>query len=142
MLQIIKNFFINLGNIFKGPRTILYPAERIILPEGTRGLPRLRLNLDTLEIICSGCGTCARVCPEGCIEVKATVNEHERRSLDEISLDLSRCIFCGNCAEYCELKAIEMSYKYQLSEYELGSLKLEELELTKQADYPVEDFWA
>lgn len=142
MIQILKNFFLNLGNVFKGPKTILYPTERIILPEGSRGLPRLKLDLDTLEVICNGCGICAKVCPEGCIEVKTITDEEGRKSLDEISLDLSKCIFCGNCAEYCELKAIEMSYKYQLSEYEISSLKLEDLELTRQADYPIEDFWS
>lgn len=142
MLRLIKNFFINLGDIFRGPRTVLYPTEKIIIPEGSRGVPRLRLDLDTLEIICTGCGLCEKICPEKCIEVKKYVDDDGRESLGEFYLDLSKCIFCGNCIEYCSLDAIEMSYRYQLAEYDIESLKLEKLDLVKQADYSTRDFWS
>lgn len=142
MLRLIKNFFINLGDIFRRPRTVLYPTEKIIIPEGSRGVPRLRLDLDTLEIICTGCGLCEKICPEKCIEVKKYVDDDGKESLGEFYLDLSKCIFCGNCVEYCSLDAIEMSYRYQLAEYDIESLKLEKLDLVKQADYSTRDFWS
>lgn len=38
MMQLIKNFFMSLGNIFRKPRTVVYPMEKIIIPEKSRGV--------------------------------------------------------------------------------------------------------
>ena len=140
MLRIIKNFFINLGNLFRKPRTVLYPKEKIIIHEGSRGQPRLKLNFDTLEIICNGCGDCEKACPQNCISV---TREYKGNGyiLNEFFLNLGLCNFCGNCVEVCKFNAIEQSYKYQMSEYDLESLNLEKLDLIKQAEYSIRDFW-
>jgi formate hydrogenlyase subunit 6/NADH:ubiquinone oxidoreductase subunit I len=61
--------------------------------------------------------------------------------MEEFAMDLNRCIFCGNCAEICERKAIEMTYRYQLADSDRSSFKLEKLDLIKQADYSIRDFW-
>ncbi len=141
MLRIIANFFISIGNIFRKSRTVVYPKEKIIIPEGSRGLLRLKLDLDTLEILCNGCGDCQEVCPQKCIRVKKNVSDSENESLEEFYLDLARCNFCGNCVEFCKYKAIEMSYRYQSADYSLKNLRMEKLDLIKQADYSIRDFW-
>ena len=141
MLRVIKNFFINLGNIFRKPRTILYPKEKILIYDGSRGLPRLKLDLDTLEIICNGCKDCEKACPQKCISIKSEYKDMET-NLEEFYLNLGLCSFCGNCVEVCKYKAIELSYRYQLAEYDVESLKLEKLDLIKQAEYSIRDFWA
>lgn len=140
MLRLLKNFFITLGNLFKKPRTVIYPKEKIIIPDGSRGVLHLKLDLDSLEVICNGCGLCNIICPQDCIEVKKRIEDNGREVLDEFCLDLSKCIFCGNCVEFCEMNAIDMSYKYQLAEYSGKNLRLEKFELIKPSS-TIRDFW-
>ncbi len=79
MLQLFKNFFINLGNIFRKPRTAVYPREKIIIPEKSRGILHLKLDLDSLDVICNGCGNCGAACPEDCIKVKKGLQRMKNR---------------------------------------------------------------
>jgi len=140
MLRLIKNFFIVFGNLFKRPRTVVYPKEKIIIPDGSRGVLHLRLDPDSLEIICSGCGVCSMICPQNCIEVKKRIEENGKEVLEEFCLDLSKCIFCGNCVEFCKMNAIDMSYQYQLAEYKKQNLRLEKNELIKPS-VTIREFW-
>lgn len=140
MLRFIKNFFVVLGNIFRKPRTVIYPSEKMIIPDGSRGILHLKLDPDSLEVICNGCGSCSAICPQNCVEVKKRIEDNGREVLDEFFLDLSKCIFCGNCVEFCKTKAIDMSYKYQLAEYNKGNLRLEKLELIKPSS-TIREFW-
>jgi len=141
MRPVIKDFFKSFGNLFRRPRTVVYPKEKIIIPENSRGIPRLKLDLDSLELMCNGCGVCERICPENCISIKKSTDENGREYLDEFYLDLSKCIFCGNCVEACGLGAIEMTYRHQLVGNNLQSFKMEKLDLIKQADYSIRGFW-
>ncbi len=140
MLRLIKNFFIILGNMFRKPRTVVYPKEKIIIPEGSRGVMHLKLDLDSLDIICNGCGLCSIICPQNCIEVKKRVEKNGRIILEDFTLDLGKCIFCGNCVEFCEINAIDMSYQYQLADYRRKNLKLGKSELIKPSSI-IRDFW-
>ncbi|HEY4695552.1 MAG TPA: 4Fe-4S dicluster domain-containing protein [Candidatus Hydromicrobium sp.] len=140
MLRLIKNFFIVFGNIFRKPRTVIYPKEKIIIPDESRGVLHLKLDLDSLEVICNGCGLCSAICPQGCIKVKKRIEDKGREVLDEFCLDLSKCIFCGNCVEFCKMGAIDMSYKYQHAEYDKKNLRLEKIELIKPSS-TIRDFW-
>jgi formate hydrogenlyase subunit 6/NADH:ubiquinone oxidoreductase subunit I len=58
MRPVIRDFFIEFGNIFRKPRTVVYPKEKIIIPDGSRGIPRLKLDLDSLEMLCNYGGIC------------------------------------------------------------------------------------
>ena len=140
MLRLIRNFFINISNVFRKPRTVAYTGERMIIPEGSRGVLHLKLDLDSLEVICNGCGVCKMVCPQNCLEVKKMTDGNGKEILDEFCLDLGKCIFCGNCVDTCEMNAINMSYKYQLAEYNKRNLKLEKVELIKPSGI-IKDFW-
>jgi len=48
---------------------------------------------------CTGCTTCATICPEGCIS---------NAGKKEYSADLDFCKGCGLCAAMCPVKAISM----------------------------------
>jgi len=140
MLRFIKNFFIILGNLFRKPRTVVYPKERIIIPEGSRGVVRLKLDPDSLDIICNGCGRCSKICPVDCIEINNIVGENNKIILEEFIVDLSKCIFCGNCVDFCEIEALEMSYRYQLADDRRKNLRLGKSELIRPSGV-TGDFW-
>ena len=56
---------------------------------------------------CIGCGTCAKVCPEGAISMaKDSANNSNRKEKPVIDYDF--CKGCGVCAEECPVKAISM----------------------------------
>lgn len=48
---------------------------------------------------CIGCGTCARVCPQQCINAGAPGEPYR--------IDQDHCLHCGLCAEKCPTHAIE-----------------------------------
>jgi NADH-quinone oxidoreductase subunit I len=140
MFQLIKNFFICLGSIFRKPRTVVYPREKIIIPEKSRGILQLKLDLDSPGIICNGCGHCMDVCPEDSIRVSRKTLEDGKEVLDSFQLDLGSCIFCGNCVTACELDAITMSYRYQNADFFRKGLLMEKSDLIRPSG-TVRDFW-
>ena len=141
MGRIIRNFFVSFANLFRKPRTIVYPREKIIIPENSRGLLHLKLDLESLDIICNACGICEEICPERCIKIIKGTDVNGKEILEDFRLDLGKCSFCGNCVEMCEYNAIEMTYRHQLSDYEKENLKLGKADLVKQGDYTIRDFW-
>ena len=53
-----------------------------IRDRGSRGQPRLKLNLDTLEVICNGCRECEEACPQGCINIINSSNKNDEGFLE------------------------------------------------------------
>ncbi len=104
-----------IGEIFKvlleGPYTEKYPKVKSPAASGYRG----RLVFDSGK--CMGCGACASVCPSAAI----TVLDEGRVRI--VKVNLGKCIFCGKCQENCPYEAVRLT-----EDYELGALKLEELE--------------
>ena len=141
MIKVFKNFIVNVGNVFRRPLTVNFPKERIVIPEGSKGMIHIKLDLDTLEIICEGCGQCAEICPKKCIIIKKD-KQGKGGHIADFVFDAGRCTFCGNCIEACRLKAMDMSYKYQLAELNRKDLLYEKLDLIRQTDYTIKDFWS
>jgi Ni,Fe-hydrogenase III small subunit/Pyruvate/2-oxoacid:ferredoxin oxidoreductase delta subunit len=84
----------------QGHRTGKFPAKDPVLPELFRGLPVLdsgRCN-DT-------CDACVKACPYGAIA----------RQDGKLSLDMGRCLFCGDCETVCPSGAIIFSRDYRLA---------------------------
>jgi NADH-quinone oxidoreductase chain I len=140
MLQLLKNFFIALGNIFRKPRTVVYPREKIIIPEKSRGMLHLKLDLDSLDVLCNGCGDCGSICPENCIRIRRKTAEDGKQVLDRFQLDLGRCIFCGKCVEACKLDAIGLAYRYQNADVNRKNLIMEKADLIRPSG-TIRGFW-
>jgi len=47
--------------------------------------------------LCTGCGTCAAICPQDCIEIGI----NRAKGLIEPVVDLQRCTQCGLCVQVC-----------------------------------------
>lgn len=54
---------------------------------------------------CTACGTCDRVCPEGCVFPVGDKTKGEKVYYEK---DLDFCKGCGICAEECPVKCIKM----------------------------------
>jgi formate hydrogenlyase subunit 6/NADH:ubiquinone oxidoreductase subunit I len=102
-----------LANLCSRPFTILYPKEKVPIPEGFRG------KIAIVDEKCIGCSRCARVCPAECItmipdeteiEVKGKKIVRKKRPV----VKFFRCIRCGLCEQFCPSEAIIM--KCELSE--------------------------
>ena len=57
--------------------------------------------LYTVTDACIRCGTCTRVCPRGCIQIKDNA----------VVYDYTRCLGCYACAHACPVKAIRFAAK-------------------------------
>jgi ferredoxin-type protein NapH len=64
------------------------------------GYPSLRLRAEPGK--CVGCGLCTKNCPMS-LEVAKMVQADQMQN--------SECILCGECADHCGKKAIEMTFK-------------------------------
>lgn len=53
--------------------------------------------------LCIGCSRCAKMCPDGCISMKADKNGNLKAVID-----YNYCKGCGLCAVECPVKAISM----------------------------------
>jgi len=102
-----------IGNLFRKPFTVLYPVEKVPVPEGFRG------RVEIVDENCIGCGRCSRVCPASCITLVEAPREMEvkgkklmRKKKPEVAI--YRCIRCGLCEEYCpqEPKAIRLTCEF------------------------------
>ncbi|HEY5540909.1 MAG TPA: FAD-dependent oxidoreductase [Coriobacteriia bacterium] len=66
--------------------------------------------------VCVGCTFCARTCPDFAIRVER-VDDPGGRCVTRYDLDLSKCSFCGLCAEQCPTGALVHTGQYELSFY-------------------------
>lgn len=81
------------------PDTVLYPWEKLELPDNYRGRPGLVIER------CIGCGICMRICPTGCIEL-IEVEDEQHGKMRRPQMNIGRCMMCGYCAEYCPKNAM------------------------------------
>ncbi len=102
-------------------RTISYPQGEATLPDRFRGRPAID------PLLCStDCRLCMDVCPTDAI----------RRGDDGLSLDMGKCLFCGECSRVCPAKAIRSTADYRLATRARKDLELNgsEFALAKALD--------
>ncbi|MDH4122619.1 MAG: 4Fe-4S binding protein [Thermoplasmata archaeon] len=113
------------------PNTVLYPRERLVLPDRYRGKHVLSFKR------CIGCGQCVEICPNECMWMKR-IDDPVLGKIERPGVDYSRCLFCGLCAEICPTDALLMTSEYELSTSERDGMRYEP-EALRNDEYPVKE---
>jgi formate hydrogenlyase subunit 6/NADH:ubiquinone oxidoreductase subunit I len=128
-LVMVPELVVNAG---KKPVTILYPFEKVAVPEGFRGTPRFNSGL------CNGCLLCVKDCPSEAIEIKVEKIETKDQPADAsekgdekktkrkctMTLYLDRCVHCERCAEVCPRGAIKLDNEFEIANFTRDAFKI------------------
>jgi len=110
--KMIKNFTWPLKTATSGVEvTRLYPEVMMELPAAERGIHELDATT------CIGCASCARVCPNSCIEMVPFKygNPLKNKKLQFPQIDYGRCMFCGLCVDECPVECLKMGKKVTMA---------------------------
>jgi len=130
ILEIGRGMSTVASHVMRSPVTLEYPE---VMPDlGTRFHGRLALlTKSTGEDLCIGCQACARVCPCGdLIQIEMHRDEQKQPVIDRFTIDIGRCIFCGNCTEVCPTNCINMLDDFELADYDRKALVLDKAALS------------
>lgn len=83
--------------------------------------------------VCVGCTFCARTCPDYAIQVDR-IDDPGARSVTRYDLDLTKCCFCGLCAEQCPTGALKHTGQYELSFYTRDLTVFDKQEMVRSGD--------
>jgi NADH-quinone oxidoreductase subunit I len=103
-----------LKNLISKPFTILYPLEKVPIPDTFRG------RVAITDEKCIGCSKCSLVCPPQAISMVANPREVEfkgkmlaRKKKPQVKV--YRCIRCGLCERHCPTDAIHLKHELSLT---------------------------
>jgi formate hydrogenlyase subunit 6/NADH:ubiquinone oxidoreductase subunit I len=117
-LGLLKGMSVTLTNFFRHPTVDQFPEQRLNISRRTRGN-----ELIWSRERCTGCGTCAKTCPQGAIEIATSTNIAENKyEVERYQVDTGYCIQCGLCVEACPYDALFMGYSYERAQYRRGDL--------------------
>jgi NADH-quinone oxidoreductase chain I len=129
-IGIIKGLSVTLRNLFRIPVTTQYPEQRLNPSRRIRGN-----ELIWSQERCTGCGTCAKSCPQGSINIVTSVKlEENKYQVERFEVDMGYCIFCGLCVEACPYSALFLGYAYERARYRRGELVLTKESLLESAE--------
>lgn len=111
---ILNGMRISLRNMLRGPITVQYPREKLVLPERARWAVQIKLD-DAGEHKCTACMACVKACPDAIISVDVTTDEARSKHIDRWGYELGACMMCGLCVEACPFDAIEQGHDYELA---------------------------
>ena len=107
---LIKGLKTTLRAFFSRPVTIMWPYEKVEIADRGQGLIRLRVtSKDPVVYKCTGCGICAKNCPQHCISVVKKENEKQP---EEYTVNYGLCMFCRICIDTCPFNALEQTQEH------------------------------
>ena len=124
-LGLLNGLRITMRNMLRGPMTVMYPYEKLELPERARWAVTPKYD-EHGEVKCTACMTCVRACPNHILDLDFTTDpESKKKHIDSFSYELGACMMCGLCVEQCPFDAIEMSHDYELARTDPAELRIE-----------------
>lgn len=122
---ILNGLRITMRNLLRGPITVMYPYEKLDLPDRARWAVAPKYD-EAGEIKCTACMTCVRACPNHILDLEFSTDEAtKKKHIDTFSYELGACMMCGLCVEQCPFDAIEMSHDYELARTSAEELTIE-----------------
>jgi NAD(P)H-quinone oxidoreductase subunit I len=117
-IGIAKGLSVTIRHLLRHPTVSQYPEQRLNISRRFRG-NELIWNREK----CTGCGTCAKTCPQGVIEIVTSTNMRENKyTVEKYQVDTGYCIQCGLCVEACPYEALYMGYSFECARYRRGEL--------------------
>lgn len=83
--------------------------------------------------VCVGCTFCARTCPDYAIQVER-VDDPGGRCVTRWDLDLTKCCFCGLCAEQCPTDSLAHTGQYELTFFAKDLMVFDRGEMLRPAE--------
>jgi len=132
-----KGLRVTIKHLLRHPITTQYPEQKLCTSRRIRGN-----ELVWDEIKCTGCGSCAKACPQGAIEIiTSTKLEDNKYFVEKYEVDTGYCIQCGLCVEVCPFKALFMGYSYERSKYRRGELVQTKEMMLESPERPVSGYF-
>ncbi len=112
-LGIAKGMAVTIRHLFIHPSVSQYPEQRLNTSRRIRGN-----ELVWSEQRCTGCGTCAKTCPQGAIDIVTSPELVDNKyAVERYQVDTGYCIQCALCVEACPFEALFMGYAYERAKY-------------------------
>jgi len=113
-----KGLSVTIRHLLRHPTVSQYPEQKLHTSRRIRGQ---ELVWDRIK--CTGCGTCAKTCPQGVIEIVTSPEPVENKyTVEKYQVDTGYCIQCGLCVEACPYEALFMGYAYERAKYRRSEL--------------------
>jgi formate hydrogenlyase subunit 6/NADH:ubiquinone oxidoreductase subunit I len=113
-----KGMMVTIRHLLRHPTVNQFPEQRLNVSRRTRGN-----ELIWSREKCTGCGTCAKTCPQGAIEIVTATNLVDNKyEVEKYQVDTGYCIQCGLCVEACPYDALFMGYAYERAKYRRDDL--------------------
>ena len=136
-LGIVKGMMVTLRQNLRHPTVTQFPEQRLNVSRRIRGN-----ELIWSRERCTGCGTCAKTCPQGAILlVTATNLENNKYDVEKYQVDTGYCIQCGLCVEACPYDALFMGYSYERAKYRRDELVQEGDMLLESPERPASGYF-
>ena len=136
-IGIVKGLTVTIRHLLRHPTVSQYPEQRLNVSQRIRGN-----ELIWSREKCTGCGTCAKTCPQGAIEIVTSTNLAENKyEVEKYQVDNGYCIQCGLCVEACPYDALYMGYSFERAKYRRGELVQADDMLLESAERPASGYF-
>jgi len=106
--------------------TIMYPWEKLLMPDCFRGRPGIVLEK------CIACSRCVKMCPNQCIEM-VPIEHPTQGKVKRPQINVARCMYCGYCAEVCPTNAMIVTPEFELAAYTRSALLFDPFKLQHES---------